>query len=220
MKADIYNAEGKVAGKMDLPEKVFGLKWNADLVHQVVTSLETSRRANTAQVKDRGAVRGGGKKPWRQKGTGRARHGSSRSPIWRGGGVTHGPTNERNYERKVNKAMKLKALGTVLSRKQKDGEIVLLNKPEWSEIKTKQAMTLLNNLATSKLAKINYRSGRRTLLALPERNDEIAKSFRNVASVLVTETRNLNPVDVLTYRYVVLVEPEKSLAVLEQRFAK
>lgn len=218
MKAKVYNQEAKEVGAFDLPEKLFGAKWNADLVHQVVTSMETSRRANTAQVKDRGAVRGGGKKPWRQKGTGRARHGSSRSPIWRGGGVTHGPTNERNYDRKVNKAMKTRALVTVLSRKFKDGELVLLDKLTWSAPKTKEAMGVLSRLGTQAGFKtMNYRSGKRTLLALPEVNGALQKSFRNIASVQVAEARNLNPVDALAYRYVVIVNPEVSVPVLEKR---
>jgi len=121
MEATIYNTSGKLMGKIRLPGDVFGLPWNADLVHQVVTSLQTSRRKPYAHVKTRGEVRGGGRKPWKQKGTGRARHGSTRSPIWVGGGVTHGPRNEKNFERKVSKKMKTKALYTILSAKYFNG---------------------------------------------------------------------------------------------------
>src|SRR5574343_932022 len=114
METQVYNQKGKSVGSLKLPEAVFGLKWNADLVHQVVTSMESTARTNVAHTKNRGDVRGGGKKPWQQKGTGRARHGSTRSPIWVGGGVTHGPRKDKNYERKVNRKMKAKALFTII----------------------------------------------------------------------------------------------------------
>src|ERR1035437_10040489 len=96
--ATIYNQKGGEAGKIELPAKVFAAKWRADLVHQVVEGMRSNKRSGTADTKDRGEVRGGGKKPWKQKGTGRARHGSTRSPIWVGGGVTHGPLAEKNYK--------------------------------------------------------------------------------------------------------------------------
>ena len=108
METKIYNQKGKPAGKIALPEAVFGVPWNADLVHQVVNSLRSKARTPVAHTKNRGEVRGGGKKPWQQKGIGKARHGSIRSPIWVGGGVTHGPRNDKNYDRKVNKKAKRK----------------------------------------------------------------------------------------------------------------
>src|SRR3989344_4389677 len=124
MEAKIYNQDGKESGKMDLPAKIFGLKWNSDLVHQVVVAMMGNARIPWAHTKNRGEVSGTGKKPWKQKGTGQARHGSRRSPIWVCGGVAHGPRNERKYDRKINKKMRAKALFTVLSQKFKDGELV------------------------------------------------------------------------------------------------
>src|SRR3989344_6588515 len=146
MEATIYNQKGKETGKIQLSEKIFGLKWNADLVHQVVTSMETSLRMPVAHTKNRGDVRGGGIKPWKQKGTGRARHGSIRSPLWVGGGVTHGPNNLKNFDRKVNKKMKAKALYTILSKKFKDDEIIFVNELELSGIKTKLAKEVMDSL--------------------------------------------------------------------------
>src|SRR3989338_2870949 len=127
MEAKIYNQKGKVAGTVELPERVFAAKFRADLVHQVVESMRSNSRAGTADTKGRGEVRGGGRKPWRQKGTGRARHGSIRSPIWVGGGVTHGPLKEKNYKRKISKKMRAQALYSVLSKKLKEGEIVFID---------------------------------------------------------------------------------------------
>src|SRR3954464_11371557 len=117
MEAPIYNAEGKSAGKVDLPDVLFGQPWNPSLIHQVVTSMQDNARTNVAHVKGRGEVRGGGKKPWQQKGKGRARAGSIRSPIWRGGGITHGPTRDENFSRTIPKKMRAKALVIALSQK-------------------------------------------------------------------------------------------------------
>lgn len=127
MKVSLYNTKQEVIGEVDLPDEIFGVKWNPDLVHQTLVAQLANRRRPWAHVKDRSAVRGGGKKPWRQKGTGRARHGSIRSPLWRGGGVTFGPTNERVYSQKINKKMKRGALHSLLSRKLRDGDLKIVD---------------------------------------------------------------------------------------------
>src|SRR3972149_5550000 len=146
MEEKLYNQEGKEVGKLELPEYVFNLPWNADLVHQVSVSMMANIRMPLAHAKTRGEVRGGGKKPWRQKGTGRARHGSSRSPIWVGGGVTHGPRNDKIFDKKVNKKMKAKALYTILSAKYKKGEVLFVDDLSLRAIKTKDARDTLASL--------------------------------------------------------------------------
>jgi large subunit ribosomal protein L4 len=141
----VYSVDGKEVKSISLPDNIFDLKWNADLVHQVATSILSNKRAATAHTKNRGEVSGGGKKPWKQKGTGRARHGSTRSPIWVGGGVAHGPRNEKDYSKKINYKMKAKALYVVLSEKLRKGEILFLD--DMKTTKTKDASKVFQNLS-------------------------------------------------------------------------
>jgi len=208
----VYNQEGKEAGKIALPESVFGIPLNADLVHQVATSLASTARANTAHTKTRGEVSGGGKKPWRQKGTGRARHGSIRSPIWVGGGVAHGPRVDKNYDRKVSKQMKRKALYSALSAKLRDGEILFIKGIAIPEIKTKEARQVLTNLSRIKeFGSLETKKANAALVLLPRKQTIIEKSFRNIGSVKVGEARNLSLLDVLAYKYIVVAEPEEAV---------
>jgi len=218
MKADIYTQVGKKNGTIDLSESVFGVKWNADLVHQVVVSMQSNLRAGTASVKDRSEVAGGGKKPWKQKGTGRARHGSSRSPIWKGGGVTFGPQNNKDYTKKVNKKMSSKALFATLTRKFKDGEILFLDNVNFEAPKTSEAKTILANLAKiDGFDALTTKKHNTLLLALATPDTNTKKSFANFGNVEVKEARNLNPVDVLKYKYVAIVTPEEAQKQLEAR---
>ncbi len=221
MESKVYNQKGKVVGSVELPASVFGVAWNPDLVHQVTIGMQEDKRMSLAKTKDRGEVRGGGKKPWKQKGTGRARHGSTRSPIWRKGGVTHGPVAERVYGQKINKKMKVKALYTALSAKYRDGELIFLDKLDMEGPKTREAMTTLTNLSTAaKAPSLIYRRGRRALIASPRSTSAVVKSFRNIKPVSIDEVRNLNPLDVLTYQYLILSEPEASIAALTTRGEK
>lgn len=221
MEAKVYNRDGKEVSKISLPEKVFGLKWNADLVHQVVTAMQGNARGPVAHTKDRGAVRGGGKKPWRQKGTGRARHGSKRSPIWVGGGITHGPDKERDYTRKINKKMKTAALFTVLSRKYRDGELIFLDELSFSKPKTKDASGMLTKIGKAVgHNQVAYKTGKRVLLSTPAIEVNTDRSFRNLKSVLVKPAIEINPVDAMSYRFLVMVDPEKSLATLVGKSVK
>lgn len=218
IEAKIYNSEGKEKGKINLSEKVFGLPWNGDLVHQVMTSMLSNERRPIAHTKDRSEVRGGGKKPWRQKGTGQARHGSRRSPIWVGGGVAHGPRSEKNFSRKINKKMKTKALFTILSQKMREGEVLFAEMKSFDKPKTKEAQAYLNNLAKiGGYEKLVYKTGKRALLAAPEKLSSIEKSFQNIKSSKFSDVRELNPLELLNYKYLVILEPEKSLAALETK---
>lgn len=218
LESKIYTQDGKEKGTVALPEAVFGLPWNADLVHQVTHSMMSNARRGTAHAKDRSEIRGGGKKPWRQKGTGRARHGSRRSPIWVGGGVTHGPRNEKNYDRKINKKMKIKALYTVLSAKYRDGEIIFVDSFAFDTPKTKEAKGYITNIAKSSGHNdLATKRKNAAVISLPAKNKNVEMSFSNIGSVLVDEARMLNPLELLNTKYVVLVNPLESIKILENR---
>ncbi|MBP9839536.1 MAG: 50S ribosomal protein L4 [Candidatus Pacebacteria bacterium] len=217
MEAKIYNQKGESKGTISLPEKVFGAKWRADLVHQVVESMRSNKRAGTADTKDRGEVRGGGRKPWKQKGTGRARHGSTRSPIWVGGGVTHGPLSDKNYKRKISKKMKAQALFSVLSKKLKDGEIVFVDNLSQDKIKTKNAKDAMEKIVKALGWKVSQSSKPRLLTALSGREEKTEKSFRNLPFAEVVFVKDLNPLTVLNHKYLLIENPEKSVLFLSNR---
>ena|SRR3989338_5451740 len=214
MEHTVYNQKGEQAGKITLPEAVFGAKWNADLVHQVSQSFLSNKRQGSAHTKNRGEVSGGGKKPWKQKGTGRARHGSTRSPIWVGGGVAHGPRNERNYTRKVSKGMKRQALYATLSRKLKDGEILFVSVLALPEIKTKNAKEVFGNLSKIKGFESMGKQRNAAFVITAGKNVNVEKSFRNLGNLALGEARNLNLLDVLGYKYLVIANPEESVKIM------
>lgn len=220
MDTKIYSQDGKESGKVTLPDSVFGVAWNADLVHEVVVSMQSNARAGTAHTKDRGEVRGGGKKPWKQKGTGRARHGSRRSPIWTGGGVTFGPRSEKDYSKKINKKVRAKALASTLSKKHTDGEIIFVDSFVFDAPKTVDAKAAV--LAIAKGSGVEALATKRknaALIVLSERNENTEKSFRNFGNMEVKTVKDINPVDLLTYKYVVVADPKVSLETLEKRVA-
>jgi large subunit ribosomal protein L4 len=218
MKVKTYNQIGQEVGTIELPERVFGAPWNADLVHQVVVSMEANARTPVAHVKDRSEVRGGGRKPWKQKGTGNARHGSIRSPLWRGGGATFGPRNDKIYTRKINKKMRSGALFAVLSQKLRDGEIMFVDKLDFSAPKTAEAKNVLKALSGIQgMDGLASKKRNATIISLGEKASNTIKSFNNFGNVEVLESRNLNPVKLLKYKYLVLENPEKSLDALSTR---
>jgi len=210
----VYNQQGKETGKITLPVAVFGAKWNADLVHQVAQSMLSNKRQGSAHTKNRGEVSGGGKKPWKQKGTGRARHGSTRSPLWVGGGVAHGPRSDKNYGRKINRKLKRQALYSVLSKKLHEGEILFLNGIALPEIKTKAVKEVLGKLSGIKGYESIAKSHNAAHLIIPSKDMNLEKSFRNFGNLKVGEARNLNVLDVLTYKYLIITAPEESITQL------
>ena len=220
LESAVYSKEGKEVGTIALPENVFGVAWNADLVHQVAISIMGNSRAGTAHTKGRGDVRGGGKKPWKQKGTGRARHGSSRSPIWVGGGVALGPINEKDYSRKLNRNMKAKALATVLSQKLRDDEVLFVDSFGLTSPKAKDARAILGALATTKgHEKLRTKRVNAALILIPGRDTATELSFRNFGNVEVLQTKDVNPAQLLKYKYVVVAKPEDNVKLLASRIA-
>jgi large subunit ribosomal protein L4 len=194
MMVDIYNAENKKTGEMDLPDNVFNVPWRPNLVHQVVVALQANRRRPWAHTKGRGEVRGGGKKPWPQKGTGQARHGSIRSPLWKGGGVTHGPLKSRRYEKKINKEMKKQALFSVLSKKLADEELKIVDDLNLKESRTKILNGILRNF---------FGEGKSVLVVPKTGNRAVYLAGRNIPKTTVGNPRALNVYDCLAHKYVV-----------------
>ena len=209
MNVKCYNQTGKEIGQSRLPKEVFELAVNSDLVHQVVVSQMANRRQATAHAKTRGEVRGGGRKPWRQKGTGRARHGSIRSPLWRGGGVTFGPRKEKNYKKIVPKKMKRKALLMALSGKAKNKLLLLIDELKFDTINTKQVAEMFKKLPCSQGS---------VLIALPAMDKKIILSAKNLPKVETIQAKDLNALDVLSFKW--LVMPKESIKVLKKTFIK
>jgi large subunit ribosomal protein L4 len=219
LEAKIFTMDGKENGTITLPADIFEAKWNADLVHQVVVGMQANARQSIAHTKFRGEVSGGGKKPWKQKGTGRARHGSSRSPIWVGGGVTHGPRSDKDYSVKINKKMRLAALKSVLARKWADGEVIFVDSLAFDAPKTKDAKSMLVAVAkASGQGMLATKRKNAAVVALAAKDKNAEKSLRNIGSVITEEVRNLNPVDLMNKKYLVIASPKESLEVLANRF--
>ena len=214
MNVKVYNQSGKVTGEMELPAALV-TPWNADLVHQVVTSQQANRRRGTAHAKGRGEVRGGGRKPWRQKGTGRARHGSIRSPIWKGGGVTHGPLKMKVYKKKINRKMAQKALAAVIAAKVRDHQVLVLEDLKFTQSKTKEALKVFQNMSNVKAFFDIVAKPKRALVLLPDGAPELRRALRNIPALELAEARNATALDVINRKYVVL--PKASMEVLAKR---
>lgn len=203
-KVKVYNQKAEKVGDIELSDKVFNLAPNVDLVHQASLAQMGNERQVLAHTKDRSEVRGGGKKPWRQKGTGRARVGSNRSPIWIGGGVTFGPTKDRNFKKDINKKMRQKALAIVLSSKVRDNVFVVLENIELKEFKTKQVNEMFTKIHKDILKEEKEKFN---ILFINDKKDEKVKySTKNISGVKLINSNNINILDLLKYKNLVLTK--------------
>ncbi len=189
---NVYNLAREVTGQLELSDSVFGVPVKSHVLHEVVVYQLAKRRAGTAKVKGRSEVSGGGKKPWRQKGTGRARSGTSRSPVWRGGGTIHGP-QPRDYEMRVPKKVRRLALKMALSQKVLDEGFKVIDEFTLERIRTKDFVGLMGRFDLGK-----------TLVVLPGHDEFIEKSARNIPNVKILRSEGLNVYDLLNYRDVIL----------------
>ena len=204
-KIDVLDVKGNVVGDVELSEAIFGIEPNEHVVHEVVVALLANRRQGTRSALTRSEVRGGGRKPWRQKGTGRARAGTIRSPLWKGGGVIFAPKS-RDYSKKVNKKVKALAMKSVFSAKVQDNELRVLNQLVMDVPKTKEMIAVLNNINAQK-----------ALIVLPDNNEAIIRSANNIPKVATTTVNELNVYDML--KYDVLIMTQEALQKIEEVYA-
>jgi large subunit ribosomal protein L4 len=209
VKTILYNQKGENIGETLLPKEVFDVEMNKDLVWQVATIQSGNRRQVIADTKSRGDVSGGGKKPWRQKGTGRARVGSTRSPLWRHGGITFGPRNEKIFKRTITGGMRKIALFMVLSDKAKNNQVLVLDELKLEQPKTKIMAGILNSLPAKKES---------SLVILPTMDKNLIAATQNIKSAVSMQARDLNCLDILSYKYLVL--PKESIKVIKETFGK
>ncbi len=223
MKVSVYNQKGEVVGDVELSSKIFDVKPNEHLLAEAVRIQQSNARSGTANTKTRGEVRGGGKKPWKQKGTGRARVGSTRSPIWRHGGITFGPRANRNWELKINKKAKTQALFMTLTDKVKENRFIVIDRMVMDQPKTKEFNAIFKGLSLGLSAKGGSASGgkdlgKKQLLVTPKKDDNIARSSRNVKSVKLVLANSLNLIDVITAHSLIVLKD--SLPVIEKTYLK
>lgn len=219
MKSKLYNQTGEEVGTVELPDRIFNVNPSPDLIHQAVIAQFGNSRQILAHTKGRGEVKGGGKKPWRQKGTGRARHGSIRSPIWKGGGVTFGPTKERNFKKKINKSAKQKAMFMALSAKVKDKKFLVLDDLKFEEGKTKEAGIFFDTITSKFEGYKKDKKKRDSILLVTEDNSiNIWRATRNLPFAGSIGAKSLNVVDLLSYKYLLILK--STIPVIEKTYNK
>ncbi|MBI3685273.1 50S ribosomal protein L4 [Candidatus Azambacteria bacterium] len=215
MKTPLYNQKAEKAGTYDLPDRVFKVPFNADVVHQTLVAHRANARAVLAHTKGRGDVRGGGKKPWAQKGTGRARHGSTRSPIWKGGGVTFGPKNTRIFTLKINKKQKQKALSMILSSKVRDRELAVIDAISMKEPKTKIMAEIIRTFLSSVFEAPLHK---KVLVIVPKADRNVTLAIRNLPHAKVISADSLNAYDLMSYAFVVM--SKDAIEIIERTYTK
>ncbi|MEK7579857.1 MAG: 50S ribosomal protein L4 [Patescibacteria group bacterium] len=219
MQINLFNQNAEIIGKVELNDSIFGVEMNPDLMHQVIVAQAANSRSILAHAKGRSEVRGGGKKPWRQKGTGRARHGSIRSPIWKGGGVTHGPLKEKVYSQKINKKAKQKALFMALSSKVKDGQVAVIDSVLLDEAKTKKMKEIFDKVSNILEGyKKNKKNQDSILLVQPSSDKKIFRAVRNLVFAKAVRADNLNISEILEKKYLVLLKD--AIPVIEKTYLK
>ena len=201
----VYNIEGKEVGTIELNDAIFGVEVNEHLMHMAVVQQLANKRQGTQKAKTRSEVSGGGRKPWRQKGTGHARQGSTRAPQWTGGGVVFAPT-PRDYSFKLNKKEKRAALKSALSSRVEANKFIVIDEMNFGEIKTKNFQTMLNNLSVAK-----------ALVVIEEGNTNAVLSARNIADVKTAGTNTINVYDILKYNTVIVTKA--AVATIEEVYA-
>lgn len=209
LKTKIYNLEAKEKGELELNEKVFGVKINAPVVQQVVEAHLANRRKTIAHTKQIGEVRGGGKKPWKQKGTGRARQGSIRSPQWKGGSVTFGPTKDRNFAKKVNQKMKQKALFMIISDKFNEKKLTVLEDLNLTSRKTKDLI--------SSISKFNL-NDKKILIGIDKTNENMIKASKNLVNIKIMPVASFNVYSLLKFDNLFLTK--KAVEKISKHFNK
>lgn len=219
VKTNIYNQNGEIVSELKLSDKVFAVKINEDLIHQAMVTQAANERQVLAHTKTKAEVRGGGKKPWKQKGTGRARAGSSRSPIWIGGGVTFGPRKDRNFSKKINKKMKQKAITMVFTDRLAENNLAVVDKIEMKEFSTKKFNDFVKKIENVFPNENKTKKSKRSILFVNDIKDEkVVLSSRNLVGFDIINLENINIIDLLKYKNLVITE--SAIKNINDRYSK
>jgi len=219
VKTNVYNQSGEIVSELKLSDKVFAVKINEDLVHQAMVTQAANERQVLAHTKTKAEVRGGGKKPWKQKGTGRARAGSSRSPIWIGGGVTFGPRKDRNFSKKINKKMKQKAITMVFTDRLAENNLAVVDKIEMKDFSTKKFNDFVKKIENVFPDENKAKKSKRSILFVNDIKDEkVVLSSRNLVGFDIINLENINIIDLLKYKNLVITE--SAIKNINDRYSK